>query len=213
MQTPKIVQFREDFVRLPYVPYLPLVPYVLLVAPRRRIDLGVRSRSPQTGLVPPRVPTVAPASATAISPVPPPTSATAATMPSAPATTSAAILITAAAPATPAAKAALLARPRFVDAKRASLDLLAIELAYGVLSVGLGSHGHKSESPGLAREFILHEQHFGHSTSLRKHVLQLQFSRRERQVAYVQSISHIICIFASEASASPAGSTALKRLQ
>jgi hypothetical protein len=112
-------------------------------------------------------------------------------MPSAPATTSAAILITAAAPATSAAKAALLARPRFVDAKRASLDLLAVELSDGVLCVGFRGHGHKSKSAGFAGEFILHQQHFGHSTGLREHVLQLQLRGRERQVAYVQSISHI----------------------
>jgi len=84
----------------------------------------------------------------------------------------------------------LIARPCFIHAQRPSLDLLSIELAYRVLCIAFGRHGHKSESPGLPREFILHQQHFSHSTSLRKHVLQLELRRRERQVAYVQSISH-----------------------
>jgi hypothetical protein len=121
--------------------------------------------------------------------------------------TTAAIFV-AAAPA-PATTAALFARTRFVDTKGASLDLLAVELGHGVLRIGLGCHGDKGKSAGLAGEFILHEQHFGHRTSLRKHVLQLEFRRRERQVAYVQSISHNGLNFCP----SPAGSAALKRLQ
>jgi hypothetical protein len=68
--------------------------------------------------------------------------------------------------------------------------LLAIELGHGVLCIGLRGHRHKGESPGFAREFILHEEHFGDCAGLRKHVLQLELRRRERQVAYVQSISH-----------------------
>jgi hypothetical protein len=92
--------------------------------------------------------------------------------------------------ATAAAEAALIARARFVDAEGASLDLLAVKLGDGVLSVCLGGHGDEGESAGFAREFILHEQDFGDGAGLRKHVLQLEFRCRERQVAYVQSISH-----------------------
>jgi hypothetical protein len=103
---------------------------------------------------------------------------------------SAAIFVTAAAPA-PAAEAALLAGPGFVDTKGTALDLFAVELADGVLCIGFGSHGDKGESAGFARELVLHEQHFGHSAGLRKHILQLELRRRERKVAYVQSISHI----------------------
>jgi hypothetical protein len=89
-----------------------------------------------------------------------------------------------------APEAPLLARARFIDAQRASFDLFAVQLAHGVLRVSFRSHGHKRESAGFAREFILHQQDFANSASLRKHVLQLELRRRERQVAYVQSISH-----------------------
>jgi len=58
------------------------------------------------------------------------------------------------------------------------------------LCIAFGSHGHEGKSAGLAREFILHEQHFGNGAGLSKHVLQLDLRRRERQVAYIQSISH-----------------------
>jgi hypothetical protein len=58
------------------------------------------------------------------------------------------------------------------------------------LRLGFGRHRHEGESAGFTREFILHEQHFGDSAGLREHVLQLEFCCRERQVAYVQSISH-----------------------
>jgi hypothetical protein len=107
-----------------------------------------------------------------------------------PSSTTAAATAVIIATSTAAAKAALVTGARFVYAERAPFDLLPIELAYGVLRVGFRSHRHEGESAGLAREFILHEQHFGHGASLRKHVLQLEFRRRERQVAYVQSISH-----------------------
>jgi len=102
----------------------------------------------------------------------------------------AAIIVTAAATPSSAAEAALLAGPRFVHTKRAPLDLLAVKLADGILRLGFGSHGDKGESPGFARELILHQQHFGHCAGLRKHILQLELRRRERQVAYIQSISH-----------------------
>jgi hypothetical protein len=109
-----------------------------------------------------------------------------------------AIIITAAAASTTTtAEAALFTRTRFIDTKRATLDLLAIELGDGILRIGLGGHGHEGESAGLAREFILHEEHFRDSAGLRKHILQLELRRRERQVAYVQSISHISLDFRS----------------
>jgi len=127
--------------------------------------------------------------------------------------TSAAAAIFVTATATSAAKAPLVAGTCFIDAQRASVKLFAIELADGVLRLGFRCHRHKGKSAGLAREFVLHQQHLGHSAGLRKHILQLDLRRRERQVAYVQSISHNVWIFAPEASLSPAGTTALKRLQ
>jgi len=108
---------------------------------------------------------------------------------------------------------ALFTRARFVDAERASVDLLAVQLAYGVLRVGFRGHCHEGESTGLARKFILHEEHFGYSAGLREHVLQLDLRCRERQVAYVQSISHIskrFWIYAPEGRPSAAGVRSLE---
>jgi hypothetical protein len=103
-----------------------------------------------------------------------------------------AVIVSAAAASTTAsaAEAALIAGARLIDTEGTSFDLLAIELGDGVLRIGLGCHRHKSKSAGFAREFILHEQHLGDCAGLRKHILQLEFRRRERKVAYVQSISH-----------------------
>jgi hypothetical protein len=115
----------------------------------------------------------------------------------APTTAAAALFIaaatsaTATATVTTAATATLIAGPGFVDTEGTSLHLFPVQLGDGILSVGLRGHGDKRESTGLAREFILHEQHFSHSTGLREHVLQLELRGSEGQVAYVQSISHI----------------------
>ncbi len=174
-------------------------------------------RGSRTGLVPPGIATVATAApAIAGTTVPAAAAAAFATVTAATTAAAASIFVAAAPAAAKAATTALIARAGFVDAKGASIYLLAIKLAYSVLCIGFGSHGHKGESAGLAREFILHEQHFGHSASLRKHVLQLEFRCRERQVAYVQSISHISNRFGfSLQKAAPVrcGRMSLKRLQ
>jgi hypothetical protein len=140
-------------------------------------------------LVPARIATVA-TTATAITTTATAVSAATATAFAAMATATAATAIFVAASAATATAAAFLAGPGFIDAKGASVNLLAVELAHSVLRIAFGSHGHESEPTGLAREFVLHEQHFGYSTGLCKHVLQLELRRRERQVTYVQSISH-----------------------
>jgi hypothetical protein len=144
------------------------------------------------------------------------TAATAVFVPAAAATT-----------AIPSATAApFIAGPGFIHTQGASFNLLAVQLADGVLRIGFGSHGHKGESAGFAREFILHEQHFGYGASLRKHILQLELGGRERQVAYVQSVSHISkrslngsavrfggSDFRSRRLPVPRGTPSLKRLQ
>ena len=139
-------------------------------------------------LVPPRIATVAAtASATTASAAPVPAAASAAFATVTTTTTAAAAFFIT---ATAAAAAALIARAGFIDTHGPSIDGFAVELGYGILGVRFRGHRHKGKSPGFPREFILHEQHFGHSAGLRKHVLQLELRRRERQVAYVQSISH-----------------------
>jgi hypothetical protein len=146
-------------------------------------------------LVPPGIPPVAATAAAAIAATPTPAiSATAASAAFAPVSASAAssaatIIVAAPSPAT-TAKPAVISRTRFVHTERASFDLLAVQLADRVLRIGLRSHRHKSEASGFPGEFILHQQHFGNCPGLRKHVLQLELCGRERQVAYVQSISH-----------------------
>jgi hypothetical protein len=154
-------------------------------------------RTPRSAisLVPPRIAPVSTATAaTAIAGATVSTAATATAVIAVSATASAstAIVISAAAASTTpaAAEAALIARARFIDTERTPLHLLAIELGDGVLCISLGRHCHKSESAGFAREFVLHQQHFGYCAGLRKHVLQLELRGRERKVAYVQSISH-----------------------
>ena len=148
-------------------------------------------------LIPPRIAPVSPAatSVPAAATVPAPAaSAPVVAMPSSSSSSPAPILVTAAAaaPATPASSAisALLAWPRFIHAQRASLDLFAVQLRDRILRVRIRGHRHERESAGLARELVLHQKHLGYCAGLRKHVLQLQFSRRERKVAYIQSISH-----------------------
>jgi hypothetical protein len=105
-------------------------------------------------------------------------------------TTSSIAATTAAAAVATTASATFVAGACFVDAQGAPVDLFAIELAHSVLRIGVGSHGHEGESAGFAREFILHEEDFCDGTGCRKHILQLEFRCSERQVAYVQSISH-----------------------
>jgi hypothetical protein len=137
-------------------------------------------------------------------------SATAFAAVTATATTAAAAAIVVAS-ATTASPAPLIARTGFIHAERASVYLLAVQLAHGVLRIAIGRHRDECKSAGFPREFILHQQDFCHSASLREQVLQLDLRRRERQVAYVQSISHNgldFCLRRSPVN----GRTSLKRL-
>jgi hypothetical protein len=134
-------------------------------------------------------------------------------MPPAAAASTAPFLIPAATSSATAAPAisTLLARTRFIHAQRSPLDLLAVQLRHRILRIRIRRHRHKRKSARLPSELILHQQHLGHSAGLRKHILQLQFSRRERQIAYIQSISHIGSIFsAPEGFPSVADDTSLK---
>jgi hypothetical protein len=104
------------------------------------------------------------------------------------ATTAAATEIVSATTST--AETAVVSRTSLVYTERAPINLLSVQLAYGVLGIGVRSHCDEGESSGFASEFILHQQHFGNCAGLSEHVLQLKLRRCERQVAYVQSISH-----------------------
>jgi hypothetical protein len=66
-----------------------------------------------------------------------------------PASVSAATAAVASSTAATATSRAVLARPRFIDRKRATVDLLSIELGDSLISI-LGTHLHKGKAFGAA---------------------------------------------------------------
>jgi hypothetical protein len=59
-----------------------------------------------------------------------------------------------------------LARTSFIHGQRPTFDRLTIELRNRVLSVFFRTHGHESKAARLARESVLHQSDFLHSSSL-----------------------------------------------
>jgi hypothetical protein len=57
-------------------------------------------------------------------------------------------------------------RASLIHGQWPAFNSLAIEFRDGVLSVLVGTHGHKREATRFAGEFILHEANFLHSASL-----------------------------------------------
>jgi len=78
-----------------------------------------------------------------------------------------------------------LTGPGFIHRQSSAIYRFAINLGDGILSFLFGAHCHKCKSAGFACEFVLHERHFLHCTSLREKLLQLVLGRVEGKISYV----------------------------
>jgi hypothetical protein len=67
-----------------------------------------------------------------------------------------------------------------------------VELRDRSLRIGIAAHRHEGESAGLAREFVLHQQHFGHGTGLCEVVLEISLRCVEGEISHVEFVAHVM---------------------
>ncbi len=95
-----------------------------------------------------------------------------------------------AAAATAAAAAATGALTRFVDREGAAVELGAVQLVNGVLSIGGAAHFDEAEAAGLTGHAVGHELSGDDLAVTREGLAELGLGGVVRKVADVESISH-----------------------
>jgi hypothetical protein len=113
--------------------------------------------------------------------------ATTTTAAAAAATTAAAAATAATATAATAAAGALFG---FVDSQRASIEISAVHRRHGALGFGARAHGHEAEAARLTRHAIRHQVDVDDLAMRGESLAQRVLGGVERQVTYVQTISH-----------------------
>jgi hypothetical protein len=119
--------------------------------------------------------------------------ATATTIGTATAATAVATTTTAAAVATTAfTRRTLLSRARFIDHHSAATEVLAMHTSNGRLRLRVISHFHKTKSFGATCVALHHHASTFDFTKRCKSGLQIIITHRVRQIAYIQSITHLV---------------------